>query len=241
MFDLITGKTQHAPRHQTGPLLVSIAVHATLVGAIFVGTVMFIAAPVPQMKMIMAFVAPPPPPPPPPPPAPAPPKTAPQADKPVPTVGNAAPVEPAREIVAEPPGEDVGEEEVVGVEAGVPGGIGVGVLGGLLPEIPPPPPPPPVRRGPIRIGGRIKEPALIHRVEPEYPALALMRQMQGVVILEAIVDEEGRVESVRVLRSPGVFDWAALKAVRQWRYSPVLLNGRPEKFVLTVVVSFRLE
>jgi TonB family protein len=46
------------------------------------------------------------------------------------------------------------------------------------------------------------------------------------------------VESVRVLRSPGVFDDAALKAVRQWRYSPVLLNGKPEKFILTVVVSF---
>ena len=81
----------------------------------------------------------------------------------------------------------------------------------------------------------------MHRVEPEYPALALASHMQGVVILEAIVDEEGRVEIVRVLRSQGVFDAAALEAVRQWRYSPVLLNGHPEKFILTVVVSFRLQ
>ena len=71
--------------------------------------------------------------------------------------------------------------------------------------------------------------------------LALARELEGVVILEAIVDEDGRVESVKVLRSPGVFEQAALAAVRQWRYSPVLLNGRPEKFVLTVVVSFRLD
>jgi protein TonB len=237
MFDLITGTTTHAPHHQTVSLLVSIAAHATLVGAVFVGTVMFIAAPLPQMQMITAFVTPPPPPP----PAPAPRKETPRAERAVPTGGNAAPVEPPREIVPEPPGEDVGEADVVGVEGGVPGGIAGGVLGGLLPEIPPPPPPPPVRRGPVRIGGQIKEPSLVHRVEPEYPALALARQMEGVVILEAIVDEEGRVDSVRVLRSPGVFDKAALDAVRQWRYSPVMLNGRPEKFILTVVVSFRLE
>jgi TonB family protein len=55
------------------------------------------------------------------------------------------------------------------------------------------------------------------------------------------VDEEGRVENLRVLRSPGVFEQAAVEAVRQWRYSPVILNGRPEKFILTVTVLFRLD
>ena len=235
MFDLITGQTAHAPRHQTAPLLISITVHATIVTAVVLGTVMFIAAPVPQMDMMMAFVAAPPPPPPPPPPAPAPPK--PKPDTPVPTSGNVAPVEVPTEIVAEAPAADI----VDSGEGGVPGGVPGGVVGGLVPEAPPPPPPPPpVQRGPIRVGGVIKEPALIHRVEPKYPLLALRAQMQGVVILEAIVDEEGRVESVKVLRSPGVFDDAALEAVRQWRYSPVILNGRPEKFILAVVVSFRL-
>ncbi|MGH9256379.1 MAG: energy transducer TonB, partial [Vicinamibacterales bacterium] len=66
------------------------------------------------------------------------------------------------------------------------------------------------------------------RVEPVYPLLALAREMEGAVILEATVDEDGRVESVKVLRSPGVFEQTALDAVRQWRYSPVVLNGRPE-------------
>jgi protein TonB len=65
--------------------------------------------------------------------------------------------------------------------------------------------------------------------------------LEGRVILEAIVDEEGRVIEVKVLRSAGVFDKAALAAVRQWRYSPVLLNGNPVKFILTVVVSFSLQ
>ena len=64
--------------------------------------------------------------------------------------------------------------------------------------------------------------------------------IEGRGILEAIVDEQGRVESLKVVRSGGVLDRAALEAVRQWRYSPVLLNGRPERFILTVVVTFRL-
>ena len=93
----------------------------------------------------------------------------------------------------------------------------------------------------MRIGGQIKEPTLVHRVAPEYPLLGLASQIEGVVILEAIVDEEGKVERVKVLRSAGIFDAPALEAVRQWRYSPVILNDRPEKFILTVVVSFRLQ
>jgi len=64
--------------------------------------------------------------------------------------------------------------------------------------------------------------------------------VQGVVILEAVVDRHERVEDVRVLRSIPLLDRAAITAVRQWRNSPVLLNGTPERFVLTVTVSFSL-
>ena len=64
--------------------------------------------------------------------------------------------------------------------------------------------------------------------------------MQGVVILEAVVDRQGRVEAVRVLRSIPLLDGAAIAAVREWRNSPLLLNGKPERFVLTVTVSFSL-
>jgi periplasmic protein TonB len=49
------------------------------------------------------------------------------------------------------------------------------------------------------------------------------------------------VEAVKVLRSVTVLDRAAMDAVKQWRYSPVLLNGKPEKFILTVAITFRLE
>jgi protein TonB len=90
------------------------------------------------------------------------------------------------------------------------------------------------------VGGELKAPALVKRVEPEYPLLAVRAQVQGVVILEAVVDREGRVEDVRVLRSIPLLERAAIDAVRQWRYSPLLLNGKPERFVLTVTVSFSL-
>ena len=121
-----------------------------------------------------------------------------------------------------------------------------GVVGGLVSELPPPPlpppppSPPPVARAPTRIGGELKAPALVERVEPEYPPIAVRAQVQGVVIVEAVVDRHGRVEDVRVLRSIPLLDRAAITAVRQWRYSPLLLNGTPERFVLTVTVSFSL-
>ena len=239
MFDLITGKTAHTPRHQAGPIVVSVVAHVVLIGAVFIGPVMFVVAPIPAEQMMMAFVvgAAAPPPPPPPPPGP-PPEPRARAARPVPTWGDVAPIEPPNEIAPEPSADFA---QMTGVEGGVPGGIPGGVVGGLVPEAPPPPPPPPPPpRGPIRIGGQVKEPTLVHRVEPVYPALAVARQLEGIVILEALVDQHGRVEDVRVLRSNGVFDAAALEAVRQWRYSPVLLNGQPEKFILTVVVSFTL-
>lgn len=244
MFDLITGNVTHAPRPRATPVMVSIAVHATVVGGVLVGTLAFVTAPVPELPMMMAFVAPPPPPPPPPAPPERPPEKA-ERPKPSSAQADVAPIAPPSEIEAEPAVED--EEELGGVDGGVPGGITggvVGVVGGVIAEIPPPPPPAPSPeppRGPVRVGGQIKEPTLIHRVDPEYPLLAQVSQIEGVVILEAIVDQEGRIESLKVLRSLPVFDRAALTAVRQWRYSPVILNGRPERFVLTVVVSFKLE
>jgi TonB family protein len=56
------------------------------------------------------------------------------------------------------------------------------------------------------------------------------------------VDEEGKVVEVKVLRSAHkLLDRQAEMAVRQWRYSPLVLNGIRERFVLTVTLSFRLD
>ena len=64
--------------------------------------------------------------------------------------------------------------------------------------------------------------------------------MEGRVILEATVDEQGNVDDVRVLRSHAIFDEAAMDALKQWRYEPLVFNGRPTPFVLTVTLSFNL-
>jgi protein TonB len=147
--------------------------------------------------------------------------------------------------IGEEPEVETGNDDGVpgGVEGGVAGGVVGGIVGGLISSAPPPPPPPPAPapvRAPVRIGGAVTAPALIERVEPEYPAIAVRAHVHGVVILEATVDREGRVEDVRVLRSIPLLDAAAVDAVRKWRYSPLLLNGEPERFVLTVTVSFSL-
>jgi protein TonB len=114
-------------------------------------------------------------------------------------------------------------------------------VGGLPAEVPPPPPVPPAApRGPVRIGGQIQPPTLTHRVEASYPELAIRAHVEGTVILEAIVNENGEVQSVKVLRSIPLLDNAAIAAVQQWRYSPVVLNGTRVPFILTVVMSFNI-
>jgi TonB family protein len=119
-----------------------------------------------------------------------------------------------------------------GFEKGVEGAAGgVGAI-----DLAPPSPPP----APVRIGGSISAPKLVRRVEPDYPAAAQAAQIQGIVILEATVDEQGAVDAVKVLRSNSLLDAAATTAVKQWKYAPLLLNGRATPFVLTVTVSFDL-
>ena len=244
MFDLITGQARHIPSKPGVPLVVSIATQTALVTALAV-PVLFFAGALPEVPTMMAFVAaaPAPPPPPPPPPPPVAKAQTPPAITAAPTTG-AAPIEAPSAIQPER-ATDPGEIGVPGgVEGGVPGGVVGGVVGGLPSDIPPPPPPPPpvpMPRAPLRVGGQIQAPALIKRVEPVYPDIAVSARIRGVVILEAEVDKEGRVVEVKVLRTANVLlDAAATTAVKQWQYKPLVLNGIPEPFVLTVVLTFNL-
>jgi protein TonB len=125
-----------------------------------------------------------------------------------------------------------------GVEGGIAGGVAGGIVGGL-PEAPPPPPPPP--SAPIRVGGNIKQPARIKNVNPVYPAIAQSARVQGVVIVEAIIGANGKVQDAKILRSIPLLDQAALEAVRQWEYTPTLLNGVPVPVIMTVTVNFTLQ
>jgi protein TonB len=158
----------------------------------------------------------------------------------VPANAYAAPVEAPSDIRPEPPQLAVASGES-GVEGGVIGGVSGGIVGGLVTAPPPPPPPPPPAPiQAVRIGGNIQAPALVKRVEPRYPDLAVAAKITGLVILEATVGPDGSVESVRVLRSVKFLDQAAIDAVKQWKYSPLVLNGVPTPFVLSVTLNFSM-
>ena len=70
--------------------------------------------------------------------------------------------------------------------------------------------------------------------------MAKQARVEGTVILEATISEQGRVTNVKVLRGIPLLDNSALDAVKQWRYSPTLLNGTPVPVIMTVTVNFKL-
>ena len=86
----------------------------------------------------------------------------------------------------------------------------------------------------------LQESRLIKRVNPVYPPLCITARQSAVVILDVKVDEEGNVESVRVLQGNPMFNDSAIKAVMQWKYSPTILDGEPIPVVATVTVFFNL-
>jgi protein TonB len=93
---------------------------------------------------------------------------------------------------------------------------------------------------PRPVGIDVEAPVLLRRVEPEYPEVARHARIEGDVILEAIIGTDGRVESVKVLRSSPLLEKSAIKAVSQWIYRPARQNGRAVKVYFTVFISFRL-
>jgi protein TonB len=98
---------------------------------------------------------------------------------------------------------------------------------------------PPV--APVHVGGNISQPTRTTYVRPEYPPDAQAANVQGVVILEATIDTKGQVKDLKVLRSIPLLDQAAIDAVRQWEYTPTLLNGVPVPVIMTVTVNFTLQ
>ena len=149
---------------------------------------------------------------------------------------DAAPLEAPKEIKAET-GLEAGFERASGVEGGIIGGVAGGITGGI-PEPPPPPPPP---AAPVRVGGNIKPPQKVKHVNPVYPPIAQSARVQGIVIIEATIGPSGAVQDARVLRSIPLLDQAALDAVRQWQFTPTLLNGVPVPVIMTVTVQFTLQ
>ena len=158
-----------------------------------------------------------------------------------------APTAEAWRVAPEAIPEGIVEEGVFGAEGadfGIQGGVDYGLSGNLpanligdalynlVGDVEP---------AAVLAVGEVKPPKLIRKVEPEYPEMARMARVEGTVILEATTDVYGRVSSVRVLRSIPLLDEAAVAAVRQWVYAPLMINGRPRPVTFTVTVRFVLE
>jgi protein TonB len=236
--DLIDSDVVKHHTRQGLTLPVSFAIHAVLITLVIIIPIVTANEMPNPTSVVRAFfvepVAPPPPPPPPPPPAPRAtvvPRT--QVMTPTDPGRFMAPVEIPDEI---PPDEsiDLGIEGGVpgGVEGGVAGGVVGGVVGGLGDA------PPPMQA--VRVGGQIKEPKKLRHVAPVYPPIARQARVQGVVVLECTISPQGRVTDVRVVRGIPLLDASAMEAVKQWVYTPTLLNGVPVPVIMTVTVNFRI-
>jgi len=105
---------------------------------------------------------------------------------------------------------------------------------------PPPPVTPAIGDGPLRVGGDVKAPVIVKRVEPVSTRLAKKAHISGIVILEVIIDKEGQLTNMHILKPlPMGLDAAAEQAVRQWEFRPGTLHGKPVPVIFNVTVIFR--
>ena len=95
---------------------------------------------------------------------------------------------------------------------------------------------------PLRVGGEVKAPVLVHRVAPHYPEDARKARAMGIVIVEALVDRQGRIVDVEILKNmPFGMGQAAVDAVRQWQFRPATMNGEPVDVIFNLTVNFKLD
>ena len=223
-------------------LPLSIVIHLTAV-ALVIGVPLMSPGSMPPIQVYSAFLAPMP--------SPAPPPAPPRGDGKA-GGGKRTPVkkqqviETGKLVVPIDIPEEIPTEELAGygVEGGVPWGVDYGeekpvwnealekLIAVATEE---------KEQEPVRTGGEIIQPKLLRRIEPDYPAAARDARIEGVVILEATTDVYGRVQSVKVLRSVPLLDQAAIEAVRQWVYEPMVINGRPRSVTFTVTITFKLQ
>jgi TonB family protein len=86
----------------------------------------------------------------------------------------------------------------------------------------------------------VREGAIEHQVTPIYPRQAIPLRLEGPVVLDATVSENGQLEDVKVVSGHTMLAQAAIDAVRQWRYRPYLLNGKPVRMQTKITVNFKM-
>lgn len=121
---------------------------------------------------------------------------------------------------------------VAGVVGDMPGGIPEGEQGGLAPQ--------PAVPGRVRVSSGVEQGLVITKVPPQYPPEAKDAHIQGVVLMNVIVDKEGNVANIQLISGHPLLAPAAIDAVKQWKYKPYLLNETPVEVETQVQVNFTL-
>lgn len=183
----------------------------------------------------------PPPPAPPPPPATEPAQSDPQPVQQTPvepvtptTVPFEVPDIPVTPVTGGGSGAGEPGGEPGGIEGGTPGGVVGGEPGGMVGgggtgqgD------------GPLVVGGDVKAPVLISRVDPEFPRVALQTGIKGTVVIRCVIDRQGRIRNAEIVESAHpLLERAALAAVQKWRFHPGTLNGRPVDVIFQLTVNF---
>ena len=107
-----------------------------------------------------------------------------------------------------------------------------------IPEAPPVAEP----EGPIYVGGDVQPPEKLQAPQPQYTEIARKARVQGVVIVQAIIDKQGNVTNVKVLKGLSMgLDDEAVKAIKKWKFKPATLNGKPVDVYYNLTVNFRLQ
>ena len=94
---------------------------------------------------------------------------------------------------------------------------------------------------PVPIGGDVKPAKLLKSVQPVYPQMARTQHVSGNVQIDALIDADGNVSAMKVLSGPALLRDAALQSLKQWKYQPAELDGKPTSMHLTVVLQFRAQ
>jgi len=235
LLDMPIGSAHRSPTDW----FISLAIHILIVGAVVIIPFAFTQA-IDMHDLRATYLTMPKPPAAPAPRPPAVPETARRVVRPIQSAMLTMPTVIPKKIM-QIKDDDVPDLNPGGVVGGVPGGEIGGVLGGILggSAVAPPPPAAP-KKTVYRVGGIVKPPREISRVQPNYSPIARQAHVEGVVMIDAIIDENGDVVQARAVSGPGLLMASALRAVMQWKYEPTYLDGTPVSISMEVQVNFHL-
>ena len=142
---------------------------------------------------------------------------------------------PALAVEGDDAGDDEGSPEGMegGVAGGTVGGIPGGVIGGVVGG---------TGTGPVPWSVPVNDepPRALSTPRPAYPNDAFAKKVEGIVLLEILIDESGRVAEARILHSIPLLDRAALEAVKCWRFRPATRQGHPVAALARAPITFRI-